>query len=392
MILVGLFKKKNQQQAAAEVKEPKENLKTLVLNALNEKLNGTLYDGCIIMPKGFTIDVQIGRQEDKDDVKLLQVIFVVTNDEFDEPLIDPVDAQGKSDEETAKMAADIFYAGLWHPIEQSVQKKNPIHVPVDFLRQHYDFDLYCQSVVRIGVKDKQPVMLMSFIKDEIPKFLGSKKYYWIRVNLARFKDRKNIEVRVNGSVCHTLSQYFNDYVDSWGDAEGFVCEKQYAVCVQRDDDKCPFTKDKVMECARFTISRMENIKNREEYLEMTKELEEMAEDKNLASEIRIFIPEILAKLTLGYREGDSLFTIEGEGDDQTKIEFKKTQLRSYFYLQQAVLEYLSGRPDNENVSRIVTNSVAFREMKKAVDAGHKPDELYVPGTTYRISEPDYRVW
>lgn len=392
MISVGLFKKKNQQQAAAEVKDPKENLKTLVLNALNEKLNGTLYDGCIIMPKGFTIDVQIGRQEDKDDVKLLQVIFIVTNDEFDEPLIDPVDAQGKSDEESTRMAADIFYAGVWHPIEQSVQKKNPIHVPVDFLRQHYDFDLYCQSVVRIGVKDKQPVMLMSFIKDEIPKFLGSKKYYWIRVNLARFKDRKNIEVRVNGSVCHTLSQYFNDYVDSWGDAEGFVCEKQYAVCVQRDDDKCPFTKDKVMECARFTISRMENIKNREEYLEMTKELEEMAEDKNLASEIRIFIPEILAKLTLGYREGDSLFTIEGEGDDQTKIEFKKTQLRSYFYLQQAVLEYLSGRPENENVSRIVTNSVAFREMKKAVDAGHKPDELYVPGTTYRISEPDYRVW
>lgn len=389
---MGLFKKKNQQQAAAEVKDPKENLKTLVLNALNEKLNGTLYDGCIIMPKGFTIDVQIGRQEDKDDVKLLQVIFIVTNDEFDEPLIDPVDAQGKSDEESTRMAADIFYAGVWHPIEQSVQKKNPIHVPVDFLRQHYDFDLYCQSVVRIGVKDKQPVMLMSFIKDEIPKFLGSKKYYWIRVNLARFKDRKNIEVRVNGSVCHTLSQYFNDYVDSWGDAEGFVCEKQYAVCVQRDDDKCPFTKDKVMECARFTISRMENIKNREEYLEMTKELEEMAEDKNLASEIRIFIPEILAKLTLGYREGDSLFTIEGEGDDQTKIEFKKTQLRSYFYLQQAVLEYLSGRPENENVSRIVTNSVAFREMKKAVDAGHKPDELYVPGTTYRISEPDYRVW
>lgn len=389
---MGLFKKKNQQQAAAEVKDPKANLKTLVLNALNEKLNGTLYDGCIIMPKGFTIDVQIGRQEDKDDVRLLQVIFIVTNDEFDEPLIDPVDAQGKSDEESTRMAADIFYAGVWHPIEQSVQKKNPIHVPVDFLRQHYDFDLYCQSVVRIGVKDKQPVMLMSFIKDEIPKFLGSKKYYWIRVNLARFKDRKNIEVRVNGSVCHTLSQYFNDYVDSWGDAEGFVCEKQYAVCVQRDDDKCPFTKDKVMECARFTISRMENIKNREEYLEMTKELEEMAEDKNLASEIRIFIPEILAKLTLGYREGDSLFTIEGEGDDQTKIEFKKTQLRSYFYLQQAVLEYLSGRPENENVSRIVTNSVAFREMKKAVDAGHKPDELYVPGTTYRISEPDYRVW
>ena len=45
-------------------------------------------------------------------------------------------------------------------------------------------------------------------------------------------------------------------------------------------------------------------------------------------EIRIFIPEILAKLT-GYREGDSLFTIEGEGEEQTKIEFRKTA-QKYF--------------------------------------------------------------
>ena len=216
---MGLFKKKNQQQTVAEVKDSREDIKALVLNALNEKLNGTLYDGCIIMPKGFTIDVQIGRQENKDDIRLLQVIFIVKNDEFDEPLIDPVDAQGKSDEETAKMAADIFYAGVWHPIEQSVSKKTPIHVPVDFLRQHYDFDLYCQSVVRIGVKDKPPVMLMSFIKDEIPKFLGSKKYYWIRVNLAKFKDKKNIEVRINGSVCPTLSEHFKEYIDSWEESE-----------------------------------------------------------------------------------------------------------------------------------------------------------------------------
>ncbi|HEZ7986832.1 MAG TPA: DUF6348 family protein [Ruminococcus sp.] len=392
MIAVGLFKKKNQQQTETEVKDPNEGIKESILTALNSKLNGTLYDNCIIMPKGFTIDVQIGRKEEKDDIKLLQAIFIVKNDEFDEPLIDPVDAQGKTENEVAQMAADIFFAGVWHPLDQSIQKRNPIRIPVDYLRQHYDFDLFCQSVVRIGVKDKQPVMLMNFIKDEIPKFLGSKKYYWIRVNLAKFKDKKNIEIRINGSVCPTLSQFFNEYVDSWEENEGFTCEKQYAICVQREDDKCPFNKELVMECARFAIGKMENINSREDYIDMAKQLEEMAADKNLASEIRIFIPEIMAKLTLGYREGDSLFFIEGDGEEQTKIEFKKTQLRSYFYLQQAVLEYLSSRPDNDKVTRIVTNSVAFREMKKAVDAGHKPEELYVPGTSYRISDADYKVW
>lgn len=126
---MAFFKKKNKQTDIQEEKDPKivlneknEKIKADVLNALNEKLNGTLYDNCIIMPKGFTIDVQIGRTEERDEIKLAQVVFIVKNDDFDEPLIDPVDAQGKSYEEAAKMAADIFYAGVWHPLEQSMTK------------------------------------------------------------------------------------------------------------------------------------------------------------------------------------------------------------------------------------------------------------------------------
>ncbi len=400
---MGLFKKKNNQTeeaAAAVAADPRAEVKKLVLDALNAKLNGTLYDDCVIMPKGFTIDVQIGRVDEADDIKVLQVIFIVKHDDFDEPLIEPVDAQGKTDEEAANMSVEIFHGGVWHPLDQSMTKKNPIHIPVDFLRQHYDFDMYCQSVVRIGVKNKPPTLLMNFIKNEIPKYLGSKKYYWLRVYLAKFKEKKIIEVRVNGSVCVELPKYFEEYVEKQMDAEEtFVSEKQYAIFVQREDDECPFKKDLVMNAARETIKMMEEINNHEEYVAMCEKLEELVEgDKNLAAEIRVFIPEIFAKLTLGYREGDSLFLIEGEGEEQQSIEFKKTQLRSYFYLQQSILEYLSTRPDQEKVSRIVMNSVAFRELKKAMDAAKeankelKPEDLYVPGTSYKIGHEGYRVW
>lgn len=400
---MGLFKKKNNQteEAAATVAaDPRAEVKKLVLDALNAKLNGTLYDDCVIMPHGFTIDVQIGRVDEADDIKILQVIFIVKHDDFDEPLIEPVDAQGKTDEEAANMSVEIFHGGVWHPLDQSMTKKNPIHIPVDFLRQHYDFDMYCQSVVRIGVKNKPPTLLMNFIKNEIPKYLGSKKYYWLRVYLAKFKEKKIIEVRVNGSVCVELPKYFEEYVEKQMDAEEtFVSEKQYAIFVQREDDQCPFEKELVMNASRETIKMMENINNHEEYVAMCEKLEELVEgDKNLAAELRVFIPEIFAKLTLGYREGDSLFLIEGEGEEQQNIEFKKTQLRTYFYLQQSILEYLSTRPDQEKVSRIVMNSVAFRELKKAMDAAKeagkelKPEDLYVPGTSYKIGHEGYRVW
>ena len=298
------------------------------------------------------------------------------------------------------MAVEIFNGGVWHPLDQSMTKKNPHHISVDFLRQHYDFDMYAQSVVRIGVKNKQPTMLINFIMNEIPKYLGSKKYYWLRVYLAKFKEKKIIEVRVNGSVCVELAKYFEPYVENEMDAEeAFVSEKQYAIFVQREDDQCPFKKDFVMNAAKETIKMMSNINSQEDYKNMLTKLEELTEgNMNLASEIRVFIPEIFAKLTLGYREGDSLFLLEGDGEEQQSIEFKKTQLRSYFYMQQAVLEYLGGKPTQEEVSRIVTNSVAFRELRKAIDAAKeqgneiKPDDLYVPGTSYKIGHEGYRVW
>ncbi len=386
---MALFKKKN-QQAEPEEKNPVKEIKTKVLECLNEKLNGNLYDECVIMPRGYTIDVQIGRREEKDGIKLLQVVFIVRNDEFDEPLLDPVDAQGTTDDDAAKMAVEIFYGGVWHPIDQSLSKKNPIHISVNYLRQHYDFDMYSQSVVRIGIKDKQPVMLMNYIKSEIPKYLGSKKYYWIRVYLSKYKDRKIVEVRVNGSVCMELSRFYQAYVDAWNSNDSFMSEKQYAIFVQREDDKCPevYKKEHIVDCAKQCIEMMENCNSREEYMELVNKLEEIVGDKNLASEIRIFIPEIFAKLTLGYREGDSLFLIEGEAN----IEFKKTQLRSYFYLQQVVLEYLSKKPAQERVTKIVTNSVAFRELKKAHEQGHEPQDLFIPGTSYRVGNDDYKVW
>ncbi len=398
---MGIFKKKNNQKTEeVQVTDPKAEIKSTVLESLNEKLNGTLYDDCIIMPKGFTIDVQIGRIDESEGIKILQTIFIVKHDDFDEPLIEPVDSQGQDETEAAKMAVDIFCGGVWHPLDQSMTKKNPQYVSVDFLRQHYEFDMYCQSVVRVGVKDKAPTMLVNFLRTEIPKYLGSKKYYWLRIYLAKYKEKKIIEVRINGSVCVELPKYFEEYVEKEMHAEEtFVSEKQYAIFVQREEDKCPFKKDIVMSAARETISMMEKINNHEEYVAMADKLEELVDgDKNLASEIRVFIPEIFAKLTLGYREGDSLFLLEGDGDNQQSLEFKKTQLRTYFYLQQAVLEYLSTSPSQDSVTRIVTNSVAFRELRRAIETAKengkelKPGDLYVPGTSYKIGHDDYKVW
>ncbi|MBP3268299.1 MAG: hypothetical protein J6M07_08265, partial [Ruminococcus sp.] len=132
---MALFKKnKNQQAETEEQKDTNAEVKQAVLDKLNEKLKGTIYDDCIILPKGYTIDVQIGRTQEAEGVKMIQIVFIVKNDDFDEPLIEPVDAQGNSEEEAAQMAADMFFGAVWHPLDQAMSKKNPVHISVDYLR------------------------------------------------------------------------------------------------------------------------------------------------------------------------------------------------------------------------------------------------------------------
>jgi len=134
---------------------------------------------------------------------------------------------------------------------------------------------------------------------------------------------------------------------------------------------------------------MGDCKSREEYIALKEEIDKMAGDIALSAEIRVFTPEIMARHILRYGEGDSLFLMVG--DD--RVEFKKTQLRSYFYIQQVIFDYHTRvKPEKEQVMRIVANSASFKEIQKAVQEGHEPTDMYAPGTTYKIDVENYQVW
>jgi len=134
---------------------------------------------------------------------------------------------------------------------------------------------------------------------------------------------------------------------------------------------------------------MGECKSKEDYIALKDEIDKMTEDIALSAEIRVFTPEIMARHVIRYGEGDSLFLLEND----TPVEFKKTQLRSYFYIQQVVFDYLARvKPEKEKVMRIVANSASFREIQKAVKEGHEPTNMWVPGTTYKIAVDNYKVW
>lgn len=396
------------------------DVKNRVLEKINENIKGNLYDGAILIPRfGYTIDIQVVRDEEKDGIYNLQVIFIIKNDylqEKDEPIIEPIASQGKDFESALNMLAESFNALIWKPINMMFEKGKPLPISANYFGQHYDYDLYVNSVVLMGDPERKPAMLVYYIKDALSLFLGSKKYYWVRIFLARKGTKgtegysQKIEVRINGVICPTLSSRFQPYLDSWKDQDVTVVEKQFAFIVNKEEeDTCPFTKEQVVEYTRKTLPLMENCHSPEEAKKMKETMDEFIGNDSLSAEIRIFVPEILAKLTLGYNEGDSLFLLQNSSstdengnvvENQKPIEFRKTQLRSYYYIQQVLMDYLARtKPEKEKVQNIVFNSVTFREIRKHIGQESEKlgrpvetKDLFIPGTAYKINVPDYKVW
>lgn len=396
---------------------PQVDAKNHILEKLNEKVGGTVYDNAILIPRfGYTIDIQVVKNEENNGVYNLQTIFIIRNDylkDKDEPIIEPIASQGKDFDSALKMLIESFEALIWRPMKMMFDKGKALPISSNYLGQHYDYDLYVNSVVLMGDPERKPAMLIYYIKDVLSSFLGSKKYYWVRIFLARQGTKgtenykQNIEVRVNGVVCPSLNKRFQPYVDSWKDQDIAVVEKQFAFIVNREEeDLCPFTKEQVVEYTRKTLPLMENCKSAEEAVEMKKQMDEFIGNPALSAEIRIFIPEILAKLTLGYNEGDDLFLLQPnpEGDDaeqkKVPVRFRKTQLRSYYYIQQVLIDYLSRtKPEKEKVQNIVFNSVTFRELRKHIGQPNEKlgrpveaKDLFIPGTAYNINLDNYKVW
>lgn len=396
---------------------PQVDAKNHILEKLNEKIGGTVYDNAILIPRfGYTIDIQVVKNEENNGVYNLQTIFIIRNDylkDKDEPIIEPIASQGKDFDSALKMLIESFEALIWRPMKMMFDKGKALPISSNYLGQHYDYDLYVNSVVLMGDPERKPAMLIYYIKDVLSSFLGSKKYYWVRIFLARQGKKgtenykQNIEVRVNGVVCPSLNKRFQPYVDSWKDQDIAVVEKQFAFIVNREEeDLCPFTKEQVVEYTRKTLPLMENCKSAEEAVEMKKQMDEFIGNPALSAEIRIFIPEILAKLTLGYNEGDDLFLLQPnpEGDDaeqkKVPVRFRKTQLRSYYYIQQVLIDYLSRtKPEKEKVQNIVFNSVTFRELRKHIGQPNEnlgrpveAKDLFIPGTAYNINLDNYKVW
>lgn len=319
-----------------------------------------------------------------------EVLYSIYGEDFEEPVIEFCAGLGHSEEEALSQSAETFSAVVLMSVIAAFGCTGDHTVKTELEGQEYVFRRSCVAMVAsIGEKKDNTKMLWELVEPVISKYLGTKKYYWVRLYASCVNGRENCEVRVNGQILDGLTELLNGYVRTWSDMQTFHSEKQFVFLIRNSGGTGEvFPKaENVIEAAMKTIAVLPEIQD-----EVTNEIaggkiyELCGRDTDLSWELRNFVPEIYAYVLLDVRPRDTFTVIRGE----ETIELTLTQMRHYGYIREGCERYLrNNNPGREFNIRVLALSATYSGVMQAVEAGSKINELDL---TLQMTAPaDYRI-
>lgn len=312
-----------------------------------------------------------------------QIVFQLHHEWLDDAILESVAASGSNAQEAVTLACEDFYRHTLQLYLRALQGKAEETV-FGFTQLRHYFQVYRNEIHGIGKREgliEQDFWEM--LKQKLQLRLGNKKAYWIKVFASKTRSKVLCEVRINGREDSELSELLLPYAQNWDCIGSYHTEKQNFLLIQEERSYEPsdFTGDNIRQYTRKAIKWYEKCGSKEEHRKLREQLIRLCKDDSLAYEIFSFVPEIYCKYAYPKVEyGSRLFLIQ---KDQKTRELYQSQLQSFSYIEETVMEHL--KKDHVNRS-IVENVISFsanaRAIQKAMDNGDALDELMIPGIGY----------
>lgn len=341
----------------------------------------------------FTIEATIEQANNINNVVSAQVIFRIRHQSFDEDMLESVAGVGKEAMDAYRAAAESFAVCVLPSIVASFGCTEGEVIENELAGKKHIYKKACANpVLMAGTGNSEATELWKLVKDEIPGYLGTKKVYWLKLFTSCYNGRATAEARLNGIVYPELGVKLLEYTKNWSDKKNFHSEKQFIVFIQDDStyEECYYTRSQIREWTHKLIDELQkqDVKEQNAYNIVTKLMSEVTGSEELARELVRFVPEIYTRLIFRTGESDNLLIVRG--DDRFNI--KKSQLRSYSYMEAAVFEYLVvNKPQGEESMKVMFRAASLAAIDKAVKEGAKIEDIILTGSAYTVKK-DYILW
>ncbi len=331
---------------------------------------------------------QIGSHEGRFSAQLL---FILSHDWFDEDLVESCASIGNSLEEAMKACTQEFSECVLKSVLTALDQKESETITADLMGKKYLFHVPPMRTAMHKGKCP-PADLWNAVQDKIPEYLGTKRVYWIKLYSADMGNRQFCEARINGTVFPDLTDLLYQEIFRRKDRQISI-DKLFLVFIQDHSTyrKCPFTKQDVGELTFMTLDRLLEITDDDSHRKILPEIMKFCPDSSIYTELTVFLPEIAAQKLIDFRDNDALMPVVNYG--KPEYELKKSQVRSFGYMEDAFEQYLRKRqPSRDELMNLIRQSGKFEVMTRAIqDEAIKIQDLRMSQLVYFVDQ-NYHVW
>lgn len=378
-------------EASISEETSKENL-DIIYDEIVSKGNGAkrVEDGIWYDNTGLHISCVIQRMSGNEGRYSSEMLFIINHELFDEPLCEYVAGLGDCEPSAMRSGAEQFVGVILLPVLSAFGCTGENFVKAEVDGETYVFHRACtETVYSIGAENAERRNHWEIIEKEIPEYLGTKNAYWIKIYACCIDGAPNCEVRINGAVFPELTKKVDEYVASWSNQADFHSEKSFFLLIKEEKSKNEPDSELVKELTMETIDNLLTAQNEDEEKKARAELYLMCnKDISLLWELETFTPEIYTFIAYNLKNSDSIkICRQGKPD----ISVKKSQIRTYGYIEQGVCRYIREKnPSWQKSLQIMCRSAVFNALNNAVNAGSKVEDLYFPEMIYNAPDT-YKV-
>lgn len=357
-----------------QVREPDEALSLddpqYILNHMRDLLAGEqceIRDGALILPQ-WRVSIRPEIAQLKEQTAVLN--FHVDSPDWDRRLFECSAALGSDRKQALGMAEGGFLFGMLDGIGAMVKGIISDRLETEFAGKTHRWAMYQSNVVGMGdsPQEHESLGLWKLLREGIAQRIGNQKICCIKVYGAKNGDSITGECRINDTVSPELSQTVADYVREWN-TQGFGSQKQFFFLRQEEETYMPYpySEEQLAGFTRQAIRLYRACAEQGSYEDYYDALLNHIDDHHLAEELYSFLPEMCAEHAFTGLSYPESFGIRRGGTDMTVY---KSQLASYYPIQNALLQELSGDEfSNELYKAFIAVSSIYSVICNAKEQG-----------------------
>lgn len=232
------------------------------------------------------------------------------------------------------------------------------------------------------------------IEDELPAYLGAKKYYWLSMEALFSGDHMSAKCKINNEEISRLSELVEEKARRYFTEESYGQVQEQKLIVQSDrtyvmvKPKYNDAYNNMYKYIRQCIPLMGQSSVLVSYNELFRKVQAITGDAHSAWEVMTFLPEIYVQC---------YFKIKGTGLVNMKIgerqlELTEFQISPLRVIKSEVESFLEkNKPCDEFNQNIFSMSARFESAMNALKSGVKEEELAF-GTLSVEAPDDYVIW